>query len=65
MLEYSKTDLHTTDIFLAFTKLNNAKCVSVEPALTIGGEPEYARKLLEEIVKKDGVSENVKGSNSE
>ena len=52
MLEYSKTSLHTTDDFLAFTKLNNAKCVSVEPALTFGGEQEYARKLLEEIVKE-------------
>lgn len=62
MLEYSKTDLHTTDDFLAFTKLNNAKCVSVEPALTFGGEREYARRLLGEITQKDGVNENAEGS---
>ena len=65
MLEYSKTDLHTTDDFLAFTKLNNAKCVSVEPALTFGGEREYARKLLDEIMQKGGVKENAEGSDSE
>jgi hypothetical protein len=65
MLEYSKTSLHTTDDFLAFTKLNNAKCVSVEPALTLGGEREYARRLLDEITQKDGVNEYAEGSDSE
>ena len=65
MLEYSKTNLHTTDDFLAFTKLNNAKCVSVEPALTFGGEQEYARKLLDEIVKERQREENVETSDTE
>ena len=63
MLEYSKSDSRTTEDFLAFTKLNNAKCVSVEPALTIGGEQEYARKLLEEVSQKGREPENVEGSN--
>ena len=65
MLEYSQSSLHTTDDFLAFTKLNNAKCVSVEPGLTQGGEREYARKLIKEIENKGRDDQNAETSDSE
>ncbi len=65
MLEYAKTAPHKVKEFAAFTKLNNAKCVSVEPALTSGGEKEYARKLFEELALKDKERENAEGSNTQ
>ena len=49
MLEYHKTRPHKVKDFAAFTKLNNAKCVSIEPELTCGGVAAYAQKLLEEV----------------
>lgn len=49
MREYQKTGPHKVKDFAAFTKLNNAKCVSVEPALTSGGVEKYAQKLLAEV----------------
>lgn len=49
ILEYYKTRPHKVKDFAAFTKLNNAKCVSVEPELTYGGVAAYAKKLLEEV----------------
>ena len=49
MAEYYRTAPHKVKEFAAFTKLNNAKCVAVEPALTYGGESEYARRLFEEL----------------
>lgn len=52
MLEYHKTNPHKVKDFAAFTKLNNAKCVSVEPALTSGGVAVYAQKLLAEVSTK-------------
>ena len=32
--------------------MNLAKCVTVEPALTEGGEKEYARRLFDEVTAK-------------
>lgn len=52
MLEYSKTGPHHSKDFAAFTKLNNAKCVSVEPELTAGGVSVYAQQLLAEVAQK-------------
>lgn len=52
MLEYYKTSPHKVKDFAAFTKLNNAKCVSVEPELTSGGVALYAQKLLAEVSTK-------------
>ena len=52
MLEYSKTGPHHSKDFAAFTKLNNAKCVSVEPELTAGGVCVYAQQLLAEVAHK-------------
>lgn len=49
MLEYSKISTRSTDMFLAMTKLNNVKCLSVEPELVAGGEREYARQLIKEV----------------
>lgn len=54
MLEYSKQPVHSTDVFLAMTKLNNVKCLSVEPELVFGGEKEYVRQLVSEVTTKEG-----------
>ena len=51
-LEYSKTGPHRSKDFAAFTKLNNAKCVSVEPELTAGGVSAYAQQLLAEVAHR-------------
>ena len=39
--------------FAAITKLNNAKCISVEPELIHGGEREYAKQLVSEVTHKE------------
>lgn len=44
--KYSALNKTSTKEFAAFTKLNNAKCVNVEPALTPGGEKGYAHRLF-------------------
>jgi len=59
MLEYYKTSPHKVKDFAAFTKLNNAKCVSVEPVLTSGGVAVYAQKLLAEVSTKKEAETNV------
>lgn len=59
MLEYHRSRPHRVKDFAAFTKLNNAKCVSVEPALTNGGIEKYAQQLLNEIsTRKEVATEN-------
>lgn len=50
--EYAKTGPHNSKEFAAFTKMNNAKCVLVEPALTEGGEKGYAHRLFTELREK-------------
>ena len=55
--KYSASNKTSTKEFAAFTKLNNAKCVNVEPALTPGGEKGYAHRLFEEL-KESGGDEN-------
>jgi hypothetical protein len=59
MLEYSKTGPHFSKDFAAFTKLNNAKCVSVEPELTAGGVSAYAQNLLAEVATIKEAAQNV------
>lgn len=49
ILAYHNTAPHRVKDFAAFTKLNNAKCVSIEPELTSGGVRIYAQNLLAEI----------------
>lgn len=60
MREYHLTRPHVVKDFAAFTKLNNAKCVTVEPELTSGGVRAYAQKLLVEIAdrKEDNPDES-------
>ena len=54
MLEYHRTGPHRVKDFAAFTKLNNAKCISVEPELTSGGVAAYAQSLLAEVSMRKG-----------
>lgn len=58
MREYSKTGPHKAKEFAAITKLNNAKCISVEPELVYGGVSEYAKQLVFEVTGKDGNNNN-------
>lgn len=58
MREYAANTPHKVKDFAAFTKLNNAKCVLVEPALTLGGEDAYSHKLFGELFPKGETNEN-------
>ena len=51
--EYSETAPHKAKDFAAITKLNNAKCISVEPELVHGGERAYAKQLVAEVSHKE------------
>jgi hypothetical protein len=53
MYEYSLLPEQRDEIFRAAAKLNLANCVSVEPALTEGGEKEYSKLLFEEVYDKE------------
>ena len=64
MLEYAKTAPHKVKEFAASAKLNNAKCVSMEPALTAGGEKGYVHRLFEELSMKGDEDNRVKGSDT-
>lgn len=46
---YSQLPEQKDSIFRAAAKMNLAECVSIEPALTEGGETEYVRKLFEDV----------------
>ena len=48
MSEYARTGPHTSKEFAAITKMNNAKCVLIEPALTEGAEKGYVHRLIAE-----------------
>lgn len=56
--EYSETTPHKAKDFAAITKLNNAKCMSVEPELIHGGERAYAKQLISEVTHKEGSHES-------
>ena len=49
---YSLLPEQKDSTFRAAAKINLAKCVTVEPALTEGGEKEYARRLFDEVTTK-------------
>ncbi len=49
---YSLLPEQKDSTFRAAAKMNLAKCVTVEPALTEGGEKEYARRLFDEVAAK-------------
>lgn len=53
MKEYS-TRSHNTDYFAGVTKLNNAKCRTLEPALMYNGESEYVKDLFDEVPVSKG-----------
>lgn len=60
---YSKLPEQKDSTFRAAAKLNLAKCVSVEPALTEGGEKTYAKALFEEVYMKERPDRHAEGSN--
>ena len=49
MYVYSKQPGQKDKLFRAAAKLNRARCVNVEPALTFGGERKYAEILFDEV----------------
>lgn len=51
--------------FRAAAKLNLAKCVSVEPALTEGGERTYSQQLFDEVYKKELSDSDAEESDTE
>ena len=51
--------------FRAAAKLNLAKCVSVEPALTEGGEKAYSIQLFDEVSKKEMGDSDAEESDTE
>lgn len=55
--EYSETAPHKAKDFAAITKLNNAKCISVEPELVRGGERAYAKQLVAEVSHEEETHE--------
>lgn len=60
MYVYSTVPSQKDTIFRAAAKMNLAKCVTVEPAFTVGGEKGYATRLFNEILQ-EGVSTNANG----
>ena len=56
--EYSENAPHKAKDFAAITKLNNVKCISVEPELIAGGEKQYVKQLVSEVVRKDESDES-------
>ena len=56
--EYSEKVPHKAKDFAAITKLNNVKCISVEPELIAGGEKQYVKQLVSEVVRKDESDES-------
>lgn len=52
MYVYSTLTTQKDEIFRAAAKLNLAKCITVEPGLTIGGECGYSTRLFNEILQE-------------
>ena len=48
MREYAERE-HKTKYFAGVTKLNNAKCKTLEPSLLYHGEAEYVRQIFDEV----------------
>ena len=57
MKAYSSVSVQKDEVFRAAAKLNLAKCKTVEPALTIGGETEYSKRLFNEVAHNGGKTE--------
>ena len=58
MYVYSTLPIQKDTIFRSAAKMNLAKCITVEPGLTPGGEEAYTEELFKEITQK-GTPENV------
>lgn len=53
MLAYSQLPKKKDSIFRAAAKLNRAKCLSIEPELSAGGELVYSQRLFSEVNGKE------------
>lgn len=62
---YSLLPEQRDSIFRAAAKLNLAKCVSIEPALSEGGEIFYSKKLFEEVFTKELIEKNAEEVDTE
>lgn len=62
---YSLLPEQKDSIFRAAAKMNLAKCVTVEPALTEGGEKEYSRRLFDEVTAKRTKDDDAERINSQ
>lgn len=62
---YSSLPEQKDSVFRAAAKLNLAKCVSVEPALTEGGEMVYSENLFKEVYTKELSERDVEKIDSE
>lgn len=56
---YSMLPEQKDSTFRAAAKLNLAKCVSMEPALTEGGEARYSQVLFDEVYDKETMDQDV------
>ena len=61
---YSLLPEQKDSIFRAAAKLNLAKCISVEPALSEGGEEAYATRLFQEVYLIGENKNNVEEGNN-
>lgn len=61
---YSQLPEQKDSVFRAAAKLNLVKCVTVEPALTVGGEPAYAEKLFEEVCAENEGMNHAEGNDN-
>lgn len=55
---YSLLPEQKDSTFRAAAKLNLAKCVSLEPALTEGGEAEYSKELFDEVYDREATKQD-------
>lgn len=56
---YSLLPEQKDSTFRAAAKINLAKCITTEPALTVGGELKYSQDLFEEVLEKEQGNQNV------
>ena len=54
MKAYSSVPVQKDEVFRAAAKLNLAKCKTIEPALTLGGESVYSCQLFNEVAQSGG-----------
>lgn len=62
---YSLLPEQKDSTFRAAAKLNLAKCVSLEPALTEGGEAEYSKELFDEVYDREATKQNAEEDDTE